>query len=79
MSIALTVHQTVFSRFCSAREFTVMQVMSAINQQLQPCEHLTVQQVSCALSKMARTDDRLRQMAAGRYAWCWTAQARATA
>lgn len=71
VSVLPTVNQTVFSRFASAREFTVMQVMACINQQLSQPDQVTIVQVSSALTRIALADDRIRRMAAGRYTWAW--------
>lgn len=66
-----TVNQTVFERFSECREFTVMQVLACINQQLTPDDRLGVMIVSHALACIARNDDRIRRIAAGRYTWSW--------
>jgi hypothetical protein len=64
-----TVNQTIRARFTASREFTAMQVMAAINQQLTPADRLTIVQVSSALTKLASGDDRMRRIAAGRFCW----------
>lgn len=70
-----TVHQTVFSRFYAAREFTTMLVLHAINQQLRDVrEHLSLNAVAGALLAIARSDNRLIRTMPGRYTWVWALQ-----
>lgn len=67
-----TAHQTVFTRFVSAREFTTMLVLHSINQQLPDVrEHLSLNAVAAALLAITRSDNRLIRTMPGRYTWAW--------
>lgn len=74
VSQAITVHQVVFERLADRREFSVMDVMKLVNQMVLPEERLTVVQVSKSLERLARGDDRIRRVAAGRYRWAWAVE-----
>jgi len=75
LSLYVTVHNAVFTRFLDTREFSVMQIMGEINRHLPAPEHLTIYQVTRTLNRLSQNDDRVIRVAAGRYRWHWAQEA----
>lgn len=72
-----TVRQTLQAKFHQATEFSVMQVMAAINSEIADVdERMTIAQVSNTMCDLYARDGNLRRVAAGRYCWAQQEQAK---